>query len=534
MSVDYPLPGIGKWKGPSNASSEESIQSALTNFRKPTFIIQDGSGSVGASLEGSLGSDGSHNVLGYLPAIYPEWLGDRSFCETHNVRFPYVSGAMANGIATTDIVVAMAKAEMLGFFGSGGLSFERTQEAVMDIKERLKGTNTTWGCNFIHSPSEPELEERVIDMYLKEGVRRISAAAFFNVNINLVQYSASGLTEDSEGNVQRENYIFAKISREETARAFMEPAPADLLEKLVASGKITKEEARLAAKVPVAEDLTAESDSGGHTDNRPLGALFPTLCELRTRIMKDRQYKRPIRIGAAGGIGTPMSAASAFSLGAAYVLTGSVNQSAVESGLSKSGKEMLTHAAITDVIMAPAADMFEMGVELQILRRGTMFAQRGKWLGDLYKKYKSISEIPSKEKAKLEKQVFRKTCDEVWEETRSFWNGRNPEEVQRAESDSHHQMALMFRWYLGLASRWAIVGDDDRKLDYQIWCGPAMGAFNSWVQGSFLEPPESRQVVQIALNILEGAAQITRATQLRSYGIEMPQAAYDFKPRLLK
>jgi len=46
-------------------------------------------------------------------------------------------------------------------------------------------------------------------------------------------------------------------------------------------------------------------------------------------------------------------------------------------------------------------------------------------------------------------------------------------------------MALVFRWYLGNGSRWAVEGTPDRVQDYQIWCGPAMGAFNRWVQGSF-------------------------------------------------
>ncbi len=45
----------------------------------------------------------------------------------------------------------------------------------------------------------------------------------------------------------------------------------------------------------------------------------------------------------------------------------------------------------------------------------------------------------------------------------------------------------MFRWYLGLSSRWANAGEAGRQLDYQVWCGPAMGAFNEWAKGSFLE-----------------------------------------------
>ena len=77
-----------------------------------------------------------------------------------------------------------------------------------------------------------------------------------------------------------------------------------------------------------------------------------------------------------------------------------------------------------------------------------------------------------------------------------------------------HRMALVFRWYLGLSSKWAIAGDPHRRTDYQIWCGPAMGAFNDWAKGSHLEPIERRGVVQIALNFLEGAAVISRAQQL--------------------
>jgi trans-AT polyketide synthase/acyltransferase/oxidoreductase domain-containing protein len=92
---------------------------------------------------------------------------------------------------------------------------------------------------------------------------------------------------------------------------------------------------------------------------------------------------------------------------------------------------------------------------------------------------------------------------------------------------------LVFRSYLGQSSRWAIAGVRDRRPDYQIWCGPAMGAFNAWTEGSFLAEPEHRSVVQVARNLLEGAAVVTRAQQLRSFGVPVPPAAFDFKPRPL-
>jgi hypothetical protein len=91
-------------------------------------------------------------------------------------------------------------------------------------------------------------------------------------------------------------------------------------------------------------------------------------------------------------------------------------------------------------------------------------------------------------------------------------------------------MALVFRWYLGQAAHWAKDGHPARRIDYQVWCGPAMGAFNEWVAGTFLEPPERRTVAVVALNILFGAAFLTRANFLRCQGIRIPEDALRIEP----
>ena len=240
-----------------------------------------------------------------------------------------------------------------------------------------------------------------------------------------------------------------------------------------------------------------------------------------------------MRVGAGGGLGTPSSVAAAFSLGASYVVTGSVNQACVESGLHESGRALLAEAGIADMIMAPAADMFELGVTVQVLRRGTMFAVRAKKLYELYRTYPSLESIPQAEREKVETQLLKATFAEAWASTRSFWASRDPREVAKAEADPRHLMALVFRSYLGLSSRWAVAGEPDRSADFQIWCGPAMGAFNAWVRGSFLEKPASRTAVQVARNLMEGAAAVTRAQQLRASGLAVPPSAFDFRPRPL-
>jgi PfaD family protein len=161
-----------------------------------------------------------------------------------------------------------------------------------------------------------------------------------------------------------------------------------------------------------------------------------------------------------------------------------------------------------------------------------MFGPRAKKLYELYVTKPGVDAIVDKQREDLQK-IFGRSVEEVWSDTERFWLGRDPAVLQLAARDPKYQMALMFRWYLGKSSRWAIDGVADRTLDYQIWCGPAMGAFNTWVRDSFLEPPEQREVVQVALNLLEGAAQITRAQQARVCGVPVPTEAFHFRPRRL-
>jgi len=518
--------------------SPDSFSSLAHDIRRPVHIVRhQGHGGLGLALEGNLEREARQNgtpqyaLMATLPALYPEWLGDRSFCETHRTRFPYVAGAMANGIAAPALVIAMARSGMLGFFGAAGLSLEAIEHGLDEIEGAVG--NAPWGSNLIHSPAEPELEEAVVDLYLRRGVRKVSAAAYMGLTPAVVRYAVSGLRAAAGGTVMRRNHLFAKISRPEVAVHFMSPAPQEILDELQKRGQITSDEASLAARIPLAEDITVESDSGGHTDNRPLGALFPSITLLRDELSERYGFRIPIRLGAAGGLGCPSAVAAAFAIGASYVLTGSVNQASVEAGLSTEAKKLLCEADMADVIMAPAADMFELGVKLQVLRRGTMFGVRSAKLYEHYLKYDSLEAMPSDVRDKLEKGVLGESCEAIWRSVQEFFQVRGPHELEKAGRDPKHRMALVFRWYLGLSSRWAIQGEVKRRADYQIWCGPAMGAFNRWVQGSFLEAPENRSAAQIALNLLEGAAVLTRAHQLRTYGVATERELFKYPPRPL-
>ncbi len=218
-------------------------------------------------------------------------------------------------------------------------------------------------------------------------------------------------------------------------------------------------------------------------------------------------------------------------MGAAYVVTGSINQACREAGTSDAVRAMLTQAALTDVAMAPAADMFEMGVKVQVLTRGTLFAVRATRLYELYRSIDSLAAMPAAVRAELEQKYFRCTLEQAWEGCRAFFAQRDPSQLERAEREPKHQLALLFRSYLGQASHWANDGVADRKIDFQVWCGPAMGAFNEWARGSFLESWEARRAVVIARNLMAGAAVLTRVAALRSQGVVVPAEVEQFVPR---
>ncbi|MGH8792525.1 MAG: 2-nitropropane dioxygenase, partial [Stackebrandtia sp.] len=239
----------------------ESIAALASRFREPAYVVSDEArGGLGLAA----GADPGRDVVAVLPPLFPEWLGDRSFGEAHGVRFPYVAGEMANGIATAELVTAMAEADMLGFFGAAGLEVDRVERAVEKLAAALPGRGN-WGVNFIHSPHSLQDEERLVDMLLRRGVSRVSCSAFMELTPAVVRLAASGLHADASGRIRRRTHLFAKVSRPEVAEKFMSPAPAGVLDSLAAAGRLTAEEAALAARVPIAEDVTVEADSGGHT-----------------------------------------------------------------------------------------------------------------------------------------------------------------------------------------------------------------------------------------------------------------------------
>ncbi|MEQ8762576.1 MAG: PfaD family polyunsaturated fatty acid/polyketide biosynthesis protein [Planctomycetota bacterium] len=522
---------IGRWSGhEAPAAGPDALREALSALDRPCFLIDHhGDLAVQTSGQASLGDGSSEGspLLAYVPPLPVSSLGDPAFRQEYGVRYAYMTGAMANGIASVELVDAVARHGMLGIFGAAGLSLERIAAAIDRLQKSLG--DLPFGINLIHSPGEPIHEAKTVDLLLERGIDLIEASAFLDLTLPLVRYRLHGIHRDVHGDIVVPNRVIAKVSRVEVAEKFFSAPPEKMIARLVQSGELTEAQAELARQVPVAQDLTAEADSGGHTDNRPAITLLPTMIALRDA--KQPSFPGwPLRVGAAGGIATPASTAAAFSLGAAYVVTGSVNQACVESGSSDVVRKLLAEASQADIAMAPAADMFEMGVKVQVLKRGTMFAMRAQRLFELYRAHDRLEDIPESERSQLEKTVFRAPIEDIWRQTRAYFEGLDPGQIERAERDPHHKMALVFRWYLGQTSRWANAGEAGRQIDYQVWCGPSMASFNEWTKGSFLAEPTARRVTTVAGNLLVGAAYTLRARSLELQGLRLPPSVAATRP----
>jgi trans-AT polyketide synthase, acyltransferase and oxidoreductase domains len=445
------------------------------------------------------------------PGIPMEKLGSEEFRRDYGSRYAYMAGAMYCGIASTQMVLRAARAGFMGFFGAGGLKFDKLEEAIRLFQSEL-GPDGKYGMNLLSSVDDPKLEEATVALYLRHQVRFVEAAGYMQISPSLVQFRFSGCHRGPGGRPVVPRRVVAKVSRPEVAAAFMQPPSEAILKRLVAEGKLHALEADLARRIPISEDICVESDSGGHTDGGVALALFPSICKLRDEMMARYNYPKVIRVGAAGGIGTPVAVAAAFVLGADFVLTGSINQCSPEAGTSAAVKDILAGLDVQDTAYAPSGDLFELGARVQVVRKGTLFPGRANKLEQIYNQYESLDQIEKRTRAILEETYFKRSFEEVWRETKEYLARDKAGQIEEGERNPKRKMALVFKWYFAHTARAAIQGTPEEKVNYQIHCGPAMGAFNRYVKGTELEDWRTRHVDVIAERLMEGAADILTKT----------------------
>jgi trans-AT polyketide synthase/acyltransferase/oxidoreductase domain-containing protein len=149
--------------------------------------------------------------------------------------------------------------------------------------------------------------------------------------------------------------------------------------------------------------------------------------------------------------------------------------------------------------------MFELGARIQVMKRGVFFPARANKLYDLYRIYGSLGEIDEKNSTVIQEKYFRRSYEEIFNEMKSQLSQH---EVEKAEQHPKQKMAIVFKWYLQQTINLAIEGNVVAQVDYQVYCGPAMGSFNQWVKGTVLEQWRNRYVDDIGLKLMTETAKL--------------------------
>jgi trans-AT polyketide synthase/acyltransferase/oxidoreductase domain-containing protein len=212
-------------------------------------------------------------------------LGSKEFREDFNIKYAYITGSMYKGIASKEMVVRMGKAGLMGFLGTGGLPINQIEDSIKYIYNELPNGNA-YGVNLLNNLENLELEASTVDLLLRCGVRNVEASAYMQMTPSLVLFRLNGIHRNGNGELIVPNRILAKVSRPEVADLFMSPPPEAIMNKLIQAGKLSPEEAELGKSIPVSEHTCVEADSGGHTDQGVLFALYPSIVFLRDEKMK--------------------------------------------------------------------------------------------------------------------------------------------------------------------------------------------------------------------------------------------------------
>lgn len=105
----------------------------------------------------------------------------------------------------------------------------------------------------------------------------------------------------------------------------------------------------------------------------------------------------------------------------------------------------------------------------------------------------------------IEEKYFKRSFEQVYEEVKAHYP---PQEIQKAERNPKQKMAIIFKWYFHYSNSLALSGSEESRVDYQIHCGPALGAFNQWVKGTALESWRNRHVDKIGIHLMNETARL--------------------------
>ncbi|MEN8907794.1 MAG: hypothetical protein ABF289_17730 [Clostridiales bacterium] len=498
------------WNGKlRKISKSSSINDKLLDLELPLFVLKNYKNLVvGVAEDGIITSEELETTKlicsGIIPKLLPEDLGSSRFLHRFGLKYAYVAGAMYNAISSKEMIIELAKNGYLGIYGTKDVEFDQIENDIVKIKSIIP--ERIFGCNIVHNVIEEQFEMKLIKMLLKYKINILEVSSFVNITLPLAYYRIVGIKERIEGGFVIGNKIMVKVSRVEIAKNFLKPAPEKIIRELINMSLINERQAKIAKEIPMADAITLEDNENNITQS------FSYLVDQRDELYKNSNTKYDVFLGLTGGIGSPVIALNMFNNGADYIVTGTINQCTVESGISDKAKNSLSSCDISDVISLHFNGDFNINKKINVLKKGTLFPMRVNKLYNIYNKYKNLKNVDSSDIDKIESQIFKKSIREILNEVEIYFKKNDPNQL------NNDRLYLLIKWYLIISAKLSLEGTSNRELDYQILCSNAMGIFNYWVKGSYLENHQNRYVADIAEHMLKGTAYLQRLKLFNYFG----------------
>jgi len=416
-----------------------------------------------------------------------ESLGAEAFRRAYGVRLAYVAGSPSRGIRTPEMVAGLAESGLLGFLDPATGELD---DALDELSARV-GPDAPFGVSLRDDASRDALDrsapaDRRVAAALRHGVRAAEAVGFRRATAALVRFRVGA------GTPAAENRLLVAVPSLRVAELFLEPAPEELVLRLLENGELTPGEAEVARQLSLASDLCVEPDPGSGTDPT---ALLSAVLSLSRRRHGDAGR---VRVGAGGALGTPAAVACGFLLGADFVRTAAVQLTVRDAGVPDAVVRHLLGLRVGDTASAPAPEGFALGACVQVVKKGSFFVPRARRLHELFRFHPSLDALDPAVRQRLEDSYFRRGLDEVW---REVYEAR----PDLAGADAKTRMARVFGWYLERSLDWMLAGREDRRPDFQIPCDDSLAAFHYYWEDA---GGGERDAARIAERLMADAAEL--------------------------
>ncbi|MDX3117863.1 ACP S-malonyltransferase [Streptomyces scabiei] len=409
-----------------------------------------------------------------------ERLGAARFRERYGAELAWVVSGTGDGAVAEEVCRAARTAGLAAFADPAPGAPDRTS---------LGGAaRQGWGIGLRPGPDAHEQ----VTALLAHDVRHVEAHHPHGPDAALVRFRFTGARRTPAGAPVAVRHVLARVTGLDQAAAFLRPPSAALLAELVRTAGLSAAEAEAARALPVASDLAVQAPGGWHADGADAYQLLPAVAALAAR----SPGPEPVHVGLCGVVGTPEQAATAFALGAAFLVSTSLTACAPAARLADTLKHTLARAGDDDVTWAPTERHATLGVPARVVRRGTLFPARAGLLHRLLRAHRYFADIPEHRRRHIEEHLL---------------DGPVTAPPAADAADGRLRTADVFRWYARETARRTPGGDPVRPLDHQLPCDPDLTHFNRVASGTPLAAWTARTPEAVAGHLLTNAAELLTA-----------------------